>query len=149
VEEIEEADEEPPSQPFPLLLQTLGSYTDEEDSFFGTLVPYFKEVRLEAGTILWTQEERADGLYLIQSGSLRATYSFENHLRMMQETMVAGTIAGDLSTLSDTSRNATAVVDRDCILWKLDKEGLARLEQDNADVARRFIKIVLKGESGW
>lgn len=61
--------------------------------------------------------------------------------------MVAGTIAGDLSTLSDTSRNATAVVERDCRLWKMDQEALDRLEKEHPEVARGFIKIVLKGES--
>jgi SulP family sulfate permease len=61
--------------------------------------------------------------------------------------MVAGTIAGDLSTLSGTSRNATTVAERDCVLWKMDSIGLEDLEKDHPEVARWFTKIVLKGES--
>ena len=130
----------------PLLLQTIGSYTEQPIEFFQALIPYFKQSVRLAGEVLWTQHDPADGLYLIESGSLRATYAYENYPKLIQETMVAGTIAGDLSTLSETSRNATVVVERDCVLWKLNKESLNRLEVDNPEVARKFIRIVLKGD---
>lgn len=60
--------------------------------------------------------------------------------------MVAGTVAGDLSTLSETRRNATTVAERDCVLWKLDRKALGRLEKEEPETARRFVRIVLKGE---
>lgn len=151
------------AQPLPLLLQTLGPYlaatvsgsstlsipslSDDSFAFLSHLCPYFTRTALSANTILWRQSHPADGLYLIESGSLRATYSYDNHTKEVQETMVAGTIAGDLSTLSGTTRNATAVAERDCVLWKMDLEGLAKLEQDHPEVARRFTRIVLKGKS--
>ena len=59
---------------------------------------------------------------------------------------MALTIAGDLSTLSDTRRNATVVAERDSVLWKMDMEGLERLEKEKQDVAQRFVRNVLKGE---
>jgi SulP family sulfate permease len=62
--------------------------------------------------------------------------------------MVAGTVAGDLSMLSGTPRNATVVAERDGVVWRLDKAALGRMEKDMPEVAREFIKIVLKGESG-
>ena len=134
-------------QPLPILLQTFGSYSEETTDFFAQLAQYFSQQIAHTGDVLWRQGDRADGLYLIESGSLRATYAYNDHRELVQETMVAGTIAGDLSTLSDTSRNATVVAERECVLWKLDKEGLARLEEERGGVARRFIRIVLKGGS--
>jgi SulP family sulfate permease len=121
--------------------------SDDAYDFLTNLVPYFTRETLSSNTSLWRQYDDADGLYLIESGSLRATYSYDNHTREVQETMVAGTIAGDLSTLSNTSRNATTVAERDCVLWKMDLEALERLEKEHPDTARRFTKIVLKGES--
>ncbi|OCF36928.1 vacuolar protein [Kwoniella heveanensis BCC8398] len=136
------------SQPLPLLLQTLGSYEDDdspiETSFLSELVPYFKQVSILSGDTLWAQDEVADGLYLIESGCLRATYAYDDHTSLVQETMVAGTIAGDLSTLSETKRTCTVVAERDCVLWKMDKAGLETLEKEKPETARRFIKIVLK-----
>lgn len=84
-------------------------------------------------------------MFLIESGSLRATYAYDDHTELVQETMVAGTVAGDLSMLSDTQRNATVVAERDAQLWKMDQAQLEQLEKDKPEVARAFVKIVLKG----
>ena len=60
--------------------------------------------------------------------------------------MVAGTIAGDLSTLSETRRNATVVCERQCVVWKLDLESLGRMEKEEPEVAMKLVKVVLKGK---
>jgi SulP family sulfate permease len=136
-------------QPLPLLLQTLGAYVEDTEAssdLFKELLPYFTQVPITAGQTMWKQGDPADALYLIEIGSLRATYAYDDHRRLVQETMVAGTMAGDLSTLSDTPRNATVMAERDGLLWKLDKEALRSLEKARPDVAREFIHIVLKGE---
>lgn len=152
------ADTDHNAQPLPLLLQTLGPYlanmtstlslpslSDESYDFLTDLAPFFTRIEVSSNTVLWRQSDSPDGLYLIESGSLRATYSYDNHTREVQETMVAGTIAGDLSTLSNTARNATTVAERDCVLWRIDLEALERLEKEHPATARRFTRIVLKG----
>ena len=60
--------------------------------------------------------------------------------------MVAGTIAGDLSTLSDTPRNTTAVAERECVLWKLSRDELGRMEREDPRLAMKLVQVVLKGE---
>ena len=134
-------------QPLRILIQTFGAYCDGPVDFLRQLAPFFTDCVLLRGSTLWRQGDQADGLYLIESGSLRATYNYEDHGELVQETMVAGTIAGDLSTLSDTCRNATVVAERDCVLWKLEKEALGDLETNHAAIAQTFTRIVLKGKS--
>jgi SulP family sulfate permease len=153
VPEVEDSAIDTFTQPLPLLLQTFGSYESDAAvpdiqsiEFFHKLAPYFTQVVASHGTVLWNQRDQADGLYLIESGSLRATYLYDDHRTLIQETMVAGTIAGDLSTLSATSRNATVVAEGYCVLWKLETAKLQQMEEKDSATARRFIKIVLKGE---
>ena len=98
------------------------------------------------GKVLWKQNDPPDGLYIVQSGILRATYQFADPTPPMVETMVPGTIAGELSTLSGLERNATCVVARAAVLWKLSSENLARLEQERPELARAFTQLVLKGQ---
>ena len=98
------------------------------------------------GTVLWTQDQPPDGLYIVESGILRATYYFAHPTPSMVETMVPGTIAGELSMLSGLERNATCVVERAAVLWKLSAESLAQLQQRNPELARAFTKLILKGE---
>lgn len=111
-------------------------------------MPYFEPVTVSAGDIIWNQGDMADALYLIESGCLRATYAYEDRADPLQETMVAGTVAGEMTALSGTNRNATAVAERDAQLWRLSTESLERLQQEKPDVAKDFIKLILKGELG-
>ncbi|ODN79912.1 hypothetical protein L202_03801 [Cryptococcus amylolentus CBS 6039] len=139
--------EDPLAQPVPCLLQTFGDHSSSSitPSFCSSIAPYFVRSCIMSGDTLWSQGEPADGLYVIETGCLRATYEYHQTTNLIQETMVAGSIAGDLSTLSETTRNATVVAERDSVLWKLEREALERLAKDEPEVARAFIRIVLKG----
>lgn len=148
----EEAREDETSEPevvapAPLLLQTLGGYMDSPSAaFFAQLGPYFACRPIVPNQVLWRQDERPDGLYVIESGSLRATYVYGEGRKLVQETMVAGTIAGDLSALSDTKRNATVVAEREGVVWKLDMDALRRMQREQPDVASEFTHVVLRGK---
>jgi len=74
---------------------------------------------------------------------LRASYQFAAYSGI-EESMVAGTLAGELSAVSGTARNATAVVERDAILWRLGTDDLQRLEEDEPTLARAFMRLILK-----
>ena len=95
--------------------------------------------------MLWAQDDRADGLFIIESGLLKATYEFANPARRFVESMVAGTVAGELSALSDSPRNATVVVEHDAVLWKLSNVDLKRLRVEEPELSHIFIQLVLKG----
>lgn len=114
---------------------------------FSALVPYLERVSLPAGAILWLQGDDPDGLYIVESGVLRATYRFNEHTPPTEESMVPGTLAGELSALSGLSRNATCVVERPAVLWKLCVDKLRRLESERPQLAREFTQLVLKGIS--
>jgi len=132
-------------------------------------VPYFKRVNVERGTQLWANGSEPDAcvhlslalalflvdvltlllprcrFYVIESGMLRATYVFANSAHTMTESMVAGTVAGEMSFLSRTPRNTNVVAERDSTLWKMEvgaHEELGRKE--GWQFARRFEEVVLK-----
>jgi len=95
--------------------------------------------------VLWKQGDPADGLYVIEAGVLRATYYFATHTPAIEESMVPGTLAGELSGLAGLPRNATVVVERAAVLWYLGGEALGRLQAECPELARTFTSLVLKG----
>lgn len=109
------------------------------------LAPYFEHVAFPAGTVLWEKDDQPNGLYIIQSGVLRASYKFAEHTPIIEESMVSGTLAGELSALSGLPRNARVVVERDVVLWKLGSESMKRLEEEHPHLAQQFVRLVLKG----
>ena len=109
------------------------------------LAAYFVRTPVPEGLVLWRQNEASDGLYVVESGILRAVYRFSEHTPIVEESMVPGTLAGELSALSSLPRNATVVVERAAVLWKLSIVDLRRLEGDDPGLASAFTQVLLKG----
>ena len=108
------------SEPLNTLIKAFSSYGTVDPVTFRPMEPYLERLTLPATHVLWTQDDRADGLFIIESGLLKATYEFANPARRFVESMVAGTVAGELS---DSPRNATAPLST----AKSVRETLARL----------------------
>lgn len=109
------------------------------------LASYFERIVVPEGYVVWRQGEPADGLYIVGTGVLRATYRFAAHTPEIEESMVPGTLAGELSGLAGLARNATVVAERPAVLWRLSTVSLRKLEVESPDLARDFTALVLKG----
>ena len=127
------------------MIKAFGSYGVADREEFRPLVAYLERMALPEGYVLWRQGDESDGLYIVESGVLRAVFYFADHTRPTVESMVPGTVAGELSALSDSPRNATCTVERPAVLWKLSTASMRRMETEEPDLARKFTKLVLKG----
>jgi SulP family sulfate permease len=75
---------------------------------------------------------------------LRANYVFIDRAHSIVESMVAGTIAGEMSFLSRNRRNATVVAERDSVLWKLDVAGHEEMgKREGWSFCRKFEQCLL------
>lgn len=87
---------------------------------------------------------RCNSFYLIESGMLRATYVFTDRHHSIVESMVAGTVAGEMSFLSRSKRNATVVAERDSVLWKMSVESHDELgKREGWSFARKLEQCLL------
>ena len=129
------------------LSKAFSSYGQVDMEQFRPLLSSFERITVAEGTVLWEQDDPPDGLYLIESGVLRAIYSFPDRKDAFEESMVGGTLAGELSALSNLPRNARVVVEKDAVLWKLSMEKLEELQKQHPKLAGVFIHLVLKGAS--
>ncbi|KAI0247014.1 sulfate transporter family-domain-containing protein [Lactifluus subvellereus] len=132
-----------PPEPFNTLEQAFSPYAADR-AVLEQLAPYFERMTVPKGHVLWGQGDAADGLYVIGAGVLRATYHFAAHTPVIEESMVPGTLAGELSGLAGLARNATVVAERPAVLWRLGADALRRLEAERPELARTFTALVLK-----
>jgi len=137
-------DTEYPSEPQNTLAKAFSSYGELDSDLFQPIGKYLERLSVPEGYVLWKQDDPPDGLYIVETGVLRASYRFADHMPCVEESMVPGTVAGELSTLSSLPRNATVVVERAATLWKLSTENLARLELEEPKLARCFLRLILK-----
>jgi SulP family sulfate permease len=132
-------------EPINTLIKAFSSYGNVDPDLFRPIDSYLERLSVPPGHVLWNQNDPSDGLYIIESGVLRASYEFPNPAQHFEESMVAGTVAGELSALSDSTRNATVIVEQSAVLWKLSNANIRRLQLDEPELARMFIQLVLKG----
>lgn len=134
-------------EPLSTILKAFSSYGPLDRETFRPLVHYLEPISLPAGHVIWSQGDAPDGMYIVEDGILRATYRFADYTTPTHETMVPGTLAGELSTLSGLERNASCVVERDAKVWKLSVDNLRKLQVEEPELAREFTQLVLKCES--
>lgn len=138
------------AQPFPLLGITFRAYLNRqtppssEEEFFSSLVPYFTLIRKSRGDVIWNRGDSADAVYLIESGIVKARYDFPQEQYEINEAMLAGTIAGELTFLSRKERNTTAYADTDVKLWMLDRQSLEKMHAEQGQSYQCFVEILLR-----
>jgi SulP family sulfate permease len=141
---ISQPEPETDVEPLNTLTKAFSSYGNIDPLLFQPISKYFERISVPAGHILWRQGDPPAGLFIIESGVLRASYEFANLVQHFDESMVAGTVAGEMSALSDSPRNSTVVAEHPSVLWKLSNENIQRLQTEEPALARVFIQLVLK-----
>ncbi|KAI6096494.1 sulfate transporter family-domain-containing protein [Pisolithus sp. B1] len=131
-------------EPLNTLLKAFQSDDEIDHDVLVRLSNYFTRLSLPPGHVLWDIGDTPDGLCVIESGVLRASYRFGLHTRVIGESMVSGSLAGELSGLSGLPRNARVAVEREAVVWWLGGETLRRLEREDAGLAWTFVRMVLK-----
>ncbi|KAH9206924.1 sulfate transporter family-domain-containing protein [Leptodontidium sp. 2 PMI_412] len=129
-------------EPLRLILQAFQGLTEKTEDFWFRAIPFFVKKEHLAGTILFHRGELAKGFYLLEDGVLRADYELpQGHYF---ESIVAGTICGELPFFSETDRTATVQAERDCVTWFMDREKWEQLQRADPDVAQEMLRISLK-----
>ncbi|KAF7416286.1 hypothetical protein PC9H_002551 [Pleurotus ostreatus] len=131
-------------EPFNTLVKAFSSYGEISLEQFRPMLSSLQRISIPDGHVLWKQNDVADGLYIVESGVLRARYDFADFTPNLEESMVPGTLAGELTALSDSPRNATVVAERPSVLWKLSMQDLRALEKEHPALFWKFCQLVLK-----
>lgn len=129
-------------EPLRLMLQIFQDVSDKNEDFWFRAVPFFSRREYPAGTVLFRRGEAAEGFYLLEKGILRAEYILPQG--WFFESIVAGTTCGELPFFSETNRTATCVVERDCVVWLMDRENWDKLQREDPMVAQELLRIGLK-----
>ncbi|RGP59134.1 sulfate transporter [Fusarium sporotrichioides] len=129
-------------EPLRLMLQVFQGLSDKNEDFWFPATSYFSRREIPAGTVLFRRGEQANGFYLVERGIVRAEYDLPQG--WLCESIVAGTTLGELPFFSETDRTATAVVERDCVVWLMDRDQWARIQKKEPEIGRELLKISLK-----
>ncbi|KAM5355983.1 hypothetical protein ACJ41O_002629 [Fusarium nematophilum] len=129
-------------EPLRLMLQVFQGLSDKNEDFWFPATTYFIRREFPAGTVIFRRGEEANGFYLVERGIVRAEYDLPQG--WLCESIVAGTTLGELPFFSETERTANAVVERDCVVWLMDRDQWANIQKQEPEVGRELLRISLK-----
>ncbi|EXK78686.1 hypothetical protein FOQG_16647 [Fusarium oxysporum f. sp. raphani 54005] len=129
-------------EPLRLMLQIFQGLSDQNEVFWFPATLYFTRREYPAGTNIFRCGEQANGFYLVERGIIRAEY----HLPQgrLCESILAGTTCGELPFFSETELTATAVVERDCVVWRMDQDQWTKIQKEEPEVGKELLRISLK-----
>lgn len=116
------------------LQDTLGKsflFQSLESEDMAAILGAMKEFTFEAGTLVITQGDDGDYLFVIESGELECIIN-----EAVVKTCAAGDVFGELALLYNCPRAANVKAKGECVCWQLDRETFNHIVKDAA-VKRR------------
>ncbi|KAI9322467.1 sulfate transporter family-domain-containing protein [Dichotomocladium elegans] len=133
------------TQPTLLMVQVLGELTDADVpfEFYHKLGSYFKKEVVQSGTTLWIEGDISDCLIVLEQGVLRSHMDMDNGGNVVAETILPGTVVGELGLFTDRRRTRSMYVEQPSVIWKLTKESYNLMVEQHPHVANQFITLSL------
>lgn len=132
-------DEEEGDDPIELLTQLLGQKSAAE-----LISNYFQRISVNSGEILFNQGDPGDTLYLILKGTVSIVLNLPDGQTLHLRTMRAGAILGEMAIYTGAVRSATAMINEDSILYRLDLDGYKKMNEHNLTEASLFHIFIVR-----
>jgi CRP-like cAMP-binding protein len=135
--------------------------TIEDDIAFLERIPIFRRLgsgalrivaigaesySVEAGQVLFTVGETADGGYIIQRGSFSLSTERGNESEVVAG---PGTLLGEMSLIAETKRPATARAREDSVVLRISRSMFLRMLEGYPDAAQRLRELLASRADQW
>lgn len=107
------------------------------------LAEHVEDLKISAGSIIFSQGEMGDRCYLIYSGEVEIIHKDEDQNEHQLAILQQPTLFGEATLITDSPRNATARALMDCELLVLKHEYLYELIESENNVANMFMNLMV------
>ena len=114
-----------------------------QEEFFEICARLFEKQNYFKGSIIWKQDEIANELLILESGELILLIDTEDDKHQVIETVLPGTMVGELEFFSQKSRLFTLKSEQNSVVWTLSQTQFERKFQENPKAMRQFISLAL------
>jgi SulP family sulfate permease len=107
------------------------------------LKAYMRMVEYQPGELLFAQGDLADALYIIYSGRVTVLFKGLQKTEIRLRTMLRHTVVGEMGLYRSARRGASVRIDEPTIVYRLSREDMAQMIQDDPALARAFHTFVI------
>ncbi len=102
-------------------LRSVPVFTSLNETLFKKVLERLDHISIPSETVVFKEKEQGDSFYLIRQGEVKV-YHTVNEKEHLIAILGEGQFFGEMSLLSDESRNATVITSCNCDFVKLDRE---------------------------
>ena len=113
-----------------------------------SMVPFFQRQEHAAGDWLFRHGEPGDGLYLVDSGTVSVVIDTEEGDAHVVRVFTSGAVLGEMAVYMEGPRTASLRIDAPSVLFRLDADGLKRLQLRHPEAAGRFHASIVRMIAG-
>ena len=99
---------------------------------------YLEWIEIVAGEILFRRGDPSSELHFLESGRVRVELELDNGRIVRLRSLLGGTVVGELGFYLRVPRNATVRAETACVLCRLTRSGLKRMEEEDPAAALVF-----------
>jgi len=115
-----------------------------DESPFAHLMDYLENEEPPEGDYLMLQGDESDDLIFIARGKVSAYLELQNGRVARLRTMGAGTVVGELGLYLDANRTASIVTESNCQVYRLTRNNLTRMREENPALASTFHHFMMR-----
>jgi len=108
-------------QPIPANLQQVVLFQDLEAESLATLASLLLSKKFTAGTVIFRELDDSDALYIVERGTVVVSKHVSGDVDMVLTRFKPGDFFGEMGLFDNAPRSATANVETDALLWRLDR----------------------------
>ena len=105
----------------PDILNKVVLFQDLEADSLATLAPLLIARKFTAGTVIFHELDDSDALYIVEQGSVVVSKHVSDDVEMVLTRFTPGDFFGEMGLFDNAPRSATANVETDSLLWRLDR----------------------------
>ena len=126
-------------------MKAFNETSNEKEQFFNSLVPYFREEKLQKDSTLWEEGSNPNFMYVVEEGQLSITrISAKNNKPEQIEKILPLTVVGEMGFFTDKLRQTNLVTMTQCVLWGMDKHAYGKMIRDSPILGYYFMRLTMK-----
>jgi CRP-like cAMP-binding protein len=103
------------------ILSRVVLFQDLEAPALATLAPLLIAKKFAAGTVIFRELDDSDALYIVEKGTIVVSKHVSGDVDMVLTRFAPGDFFGEMGLFDNAPRSATANVETDTLLWRLDR----------------------------
>ncbi|KAJ3254399.1 hypothetical protein HK103_007193 [Boothiomyces macroporosus] len=126
-------------EPFRFLVQALSDTVSINKELLDAFGPKFEHQSYEAGELIYSAGSHSKALYIVESGELGLQVNDSEKDSRIVETLLPGTMVGELEMFSSRPRICSLVALSDATVWCLSKHNFIELSNNHPHLALKFV----------